>query len=447
MTKPANLRTVHAYMEATMIKRLLPLLFILLSTPAYATAYYVCDTTENTGSDSNDGSLSTPWLTMDKALAEIDTLSGGDTLSFCEGFTGSSTADNIIASTGSCSNATPCTINTYTPAGQDAGDDGVKPTLTNTTYDVLKFDGAILEDGGYVFDSLHLIGGSSTDCVNIVDGFSNLTLDTITYDSCAIGVDIEVVADEVSVNVDVIDGTWTDVADFGYRGSASRSVVEGGTMTDVGNSASDHAFLLQGIDTSDFTIRNINITDTAHVSTACSSPVIQGEGSFRGLYFDEVHINETKATAAAECIGILLDPDFGAEAANFNYVLFSKVTVAWPGANAIACSNCTNITGEHNIIIGDATVTDAIKIPYTTETTTSNYASFYKTYIVLIDNDTGRTAINIDTAKGNLTKNQVFLNDTDDVCWNINSTLTLDDNICKNAVVGGLDDSTNWTIN
>ena len=423
------------------------LIAVCFTTSAYATDYYVCDTAENTGSDSNDGSLSTPWLTMDKALAEIDTLSGGDTLSFCEGFTGTSTADNIIASTGSCDLATPCTVTTYTPAGQDAGDDGVLPTLTNTTNDVLKFDGGVLEDGGYVFENLHLIGGSSTDCVNIVDGFSNLTLDTITYDSCAIGVDIEVVADEVSVNVDVIDGTWTSVADIGYRGSSTRGRIEGGTMTDVGNSASDHAILLQGIDTSDFTVKNINITDTAHVSTACSSPVIEGQGSFRGLFFDEVHINETEDTAAAACLGILLDADFGAEAAHFNYVLFSKVTVAWVATNAIACSNCTNVTGEHNIIIGDDAIEDAIKIPYTTEAITSNYVSLYKSYIVLKDNDTGRTAINLDVSSGNLTKNQVFLNDTDDVCWITNSSINLDDNICKNAVVGGLSDSTNWTIN
>ena len=432
-----------------MKKIIVVLLFaVCFCTTAQAASYYVCNTAENTGSDSNDGSLSTPWLTATKALQEMDTLSGGDNLYFCEGFDDTSTADDVIASTGSCDAATPCTIDSYTPAGQDAGDDGVLPKITNTTYDVLQFAGGTLEDGGYVINNLHLVGGSSTDCVDISGGFSNVELNTVTYENCAIGVDVAVVADEISVGIDVIDGTWTSVADIGYRGSSTRGSIQGGTMTDVGNSASDHAILLRGIDTSDFTIKNISITDTAHVSTACSSPVIQGEGSFRGLYFTEVHVNETQATADAACLGILLDGDYGAEAAYFNYVQFAKVTTAWTGTSGIACANCTNVYMDYNIIIGDETITTGIDIPYGSESgVTSNYVDAYKNYMVLIGNDTGRTGIRVNVAKGTLTKNQIFENDTDDVCWERTSGITLDDNLCWNSVVGGLEASTNTVTN
>lgn len=424
------------------------LLAVSFCTTAQAASYYVCDTAENTGSDSNDGSLANPWLTASKAIQEISALDGGDNLYFCEGYDETSTANDFIESSGTCDEATPCTIDKYTPSGQDAGDDGVLPKITNTTYNVLQFDAATLQDGGYVFNNLHLVGDSSTNCVDIASGFSNVTFNTVTFDSCAIGVDITVIADEVSIGIDVIDGTWTNVTDIGYRGSSTRGSIQGGTMTNVGNSTSDHAILLRGIDTSDFTVKNITITDTAIVSTACSSPVIQAEGSFRGLYFTEVHVNETQATAAAACIGILLDGDYGAEAAHFNYVQFAKVTTAWTGTSGIACANCTNVYMDHNIVIGDDAITTGIDIPYGTESgVTSNYVDIYKTYMVLIGNDTGRTGIRADVAKGSFTKNQIFENDTDDVCWERTSGIDLDDNLCWNSVVGGLDPSTNTVTN
>lgn len=409
--------------------------FFVMSVASQATDYYVC----GTGSDAASGLTGAPWLTYDKGMTELSAMSGGDTLSFCLGFTETSTNSNTLTSSGTCTGASPCIVDSY-----DAGGSGV-PQITNTTNDVLTLDGDILEDGGYTFNNIHFVGDNSVDCIAINDGFSNVTFaSTVEFEGCEKGVDIEVVEDEVSTNID-IEATFTDITGTGIEGSASYSEWKV-QMTGVGNTATtDHAIHLQGINTRSLTISTGKITNTAAVSTVCSSPIIYGNGSFKGLYIDHLHLKETEDTAASNCIGILLDGDFGAEAASFNYVSLYRPTFEYMGGIGFACNDCTNVTIDAPQFIGDDALTTGIKIPYSTDT--ADYVDIYKAKFVMRDSVAGRKAMDIDVVHGSIDRNHMILNDAVDLCYEANSSVTISNNVCMYATSSELEDSTNWTVN
>lgn len=420
---------------------------LIFSGQVYSADYYVCNTAENTGNDANDGSLANPWLTMDKALSEADNLNGFDTISFCEGFDDTSTTENIIASTGSCDKATPCIIKSYRPAGTDPSDEDVKPKLTNITYDVIKFDGGVLEDGGYDLVGFHLVGGASTNCISIMDGFSDVLISNPTFENCDIGVYTEVVAGEISTGVVVSDAEVNNVVSLGYSGSSSYGGLYNSTFQNVGSGAGDHAAYIYGLNTIYFEMTGNTFTDTAHDTGICSSSIVEVNGSFRGLYTDDNHYKETEGNAGAACIGLLMR-DNTADDAIFNQVYVGNSVFEYVGTNGFACQNCVNIKVAYNIIIGDDALSEGILIPYGSESgAISNRVEINQNTILMKDADTNRTAIKLDVAQAELMNTTVIKNDDDDVCWEVNAGHVLAGNTCLEAVVGGLEDSTNVVVN
>lgn len=343
-------------------------LFALLTVSASAADYYVCNTTENTGSDSNDGSLASPWLTFDKAFAEFKTMAAGSTLHFCDG--GEWTVSTAVAYPGwtntNCnSNANRCTITKYTPSGTAVEDVDVKPNFIATfTGDTLFY--ATTASASYF--TISNIQANTSDSSNVFfwapQYTSDIYIDNVYVDgfgNCAMWT-----PDNGNENGRITNSEFYNAINC-FFGGTNNLVIDNNIFKWIGsNSGGGHAIYLAG-GSDDGGISNVRITNNQMLETDnggeagggnCGTVVFVAHGQVYDTYVAGNLLENTVGASNPTCWGIAFDIGYTLDdrVENFDNWVIEQNRLIGLGGPAISCSSCTNTVIRLNYIEQSSTV-------------------------------------------------------------------------------------------
>lgn len=310
------------------------------------TDYYIRNTSGSAGDDTNDGSIESPWLTYDKARAEFETSSDGDTFSFYGGdtFTYSLSARWNLP-TGSVGD-------TRTVKSYGTGKAIISP---DSGLDGFIFQGPEFAPyvGGAVLDSLVIerSQGSNTDtgvfmygCVNVltinnceISGF-NIAVYATTRDPGSLTSNMPL---NLSITNCYIHHTYTQ----GTLGSSDSLLIEDNTFDYCALSPStlNHSIYIGGhYEADDIIIRGNTITNSVQSAGGnASGTALVVHGWHTNLTIENNHFIEAYGTPGEAAYSIQIDDgNYAGDEAFYNVIIRENI-VESPGRTSISV-DCTD---------------------------------------------------------------------------------------------------------
>jgi hypothetical protein len=323
------------------MRKLIATLFLscLFSVPVFAQDYYVC----NNGSDSNSGTLESPWATFDYAISKFRTMNAGDSILFCRGgkFTSSYPRIYNLNFTASL----PGTIADYTPAS------GAQelPIILGGLSGALNFQegGNADHDEGYVVKNLNIKGaGGAGYGFFIYNDVDHMTIDGVTIDGFNVGIYSakgnvpNAGADQKNDFLTIKNSTIINNPGQGFLGGGENFIIENNKFINngFGEKIRNHnIYITQGSGRID----GNELYQSALIAGKCEGVSLVVHGVVDGLSIKNNWIHEDLGAAAPTCWGLSVDPGYTTEE-SFNNVTISGNRIDNVGNRSIGCASCTN---------------------------------------------------------------------------------------------------------
>ncbi|MCB0332034.1 MAG: hypothetical protein KDD55_00975 [Bdellovibrionales bacterium] len=389
----------------------------LTAGPVPTTAdYYVCDCQSGAdgdcvaGSDGNSGtSREAPWQTYEKARQQFASLSAGEVIAFCQGGSFVVSSGNQWVNT-SCTAESPCVVRNYNPTWA-SGDEAV-PLITNssgTAFD-LSNNGDSQQEEGYLFRSLHLVGGNNGVGFFIFNDVDDVDLEFLTIDGFQIGVQVAganpniISGDGKPSSIRLYASTIQNNSGQGWLGGCDDCVIDSNRFINNGFegvtyyhnvywSDSVEAGSAQGI------IRNNDLYQSTMVGGKCSGTSLVVHGIHSDLLIEGNYVHEDLGAANTSCWGISVDSAYGT-AEVFDGLIIRGNKVENVGNIGIGSTSCTNATIENNIVIqkqnhGFTGISVPVRARGAEDTVTTRVS--IRNNSLYISEDSGDTAIQLGT--------------------------------------------------
>jgi hypothetical protein len=349
------------------MRKLIATLFLscLFSVPVFAQDYYVC----NNGSDSNSGTLESPWATFDYAISKFRTMNAGDSILFCRGgkFTSSYPRIYNLNFTASL----PGTIADYTPAS------GAQelPIILGGLSGALNFQegGNADHDEGYEVKNLSIQGIGDGNGIFLFNDVDFVTIDGVIVDGFNIGVHSAAAnapnegANRVNEHITLKNSQIINNKGQGWLGGGDYVEIDGNKFINNGFNEAIRNHNIYGAGFNHTVISNNELYKSAVIDGMCRGVSLVVHGVVDDLVIRNNWVHEDIGGAAPTCWGISVDPGYWTEE-SFNNIVISKNTVDNVGNKSIGCASCTNTWIIDNTIMHaqDFSAT-AISAPVRTE--------------------------------------------------------------------------------
>jgi hypothetical protein len=382
--------------------------------------YHVCDCDLGADADcipGDDSNLGTdpaaPWQTFEKARIEFASLSGGDSIRFCQGGSFDLASYNGRWNNYNCSAASPCTVTNYQPPWASGNE--ALPLLRKTAAGRgfnLESGGNAVQNSGYIFENLYLFCtvcdlGTSVTGVFLYNDIDDVIIRNMYFDNFTVGVQLagSNACDGSDPNCNahndrltIENSTFINNHRTGFIGGGNGLVIENsyfennGYMTPGG--ATGHHIYLSGSQspTSGTIIRGNELYRNALLNGACDASSLAAHGEHHDLIIEDNLVREDLGFANRRCWGISVSPAY-AVAERFENVIIRRNRVINVGNVSIGLASCVNCLVENNVVIQQQDFTGiGIAVPNRTrsaEDAVGNNVTVRNNSILFTDRGTG----------------------------------------------------------
>ncbi|MDC0358774.1 hypothetical protein OAO01_08160 [Oligoflexia bacterium] len=325
--------------------------------------YFVCncgtgaDSDCVAGSDSNSGTLTSPFQTFEKARTQFNLLQAGETIGLCSGGVFEVTSGTRLVNE-NCQADKRCTIRDYTPTWA-SGDEG-KPIINSPSTSVFSLEdgGAPNHEEGYIIANLELHGGGSGNGVFIYNDIDDVLLYGLVIDSFHIGVhcagsnsDPEAGSDGLNERIVLSNSTIRNSDGQGWLGGCTDCVVDSNTFINngFGKAVFNHNVYWSGA-TQRGKITNNDLYQSALIDGECKGVSLVTHGKHSDLLIENNTVREDVGAAGQGCWGIAIDGG-GGSGEVYDGLIIRGNTVVNVGNLGIGCTSCQNAIIENNIVI------------------------------------------------------------------------------------------------
>lgn len=312
------------------------------------TAYYF----SNTGDDTTgDGSIGTPWASLDKARDSYGSKVAGDTLNFNGGDTFPLLAAGLWVNFNDHT-ANPIIVQSYGTG---------KATLTTDINTSKIFDllGSATTTGGFKATNLILKGIGSITCngLNIYSKFDTCIFDDVDFINLSLGVGMSRASDTLRINnVQIINSSFTDCSSAGVGGACDNYLINNNTFYNCGYAREnlDHSLYITGTSSSSFpdtgvTISNNTFERSTHIDGGNKAVTCVIHGSVDSITIeDNVFIEEA---GTSHSVGFAVSVNGGsASDESFNNVIVRRNRIDSCGYVGLNFDSCVNLEVYDNVI-------------------------------------------------------------------------------------------------
>jgi len=301
------------------------------------TDYYFATAGDDT---SGDGSIGSPWKTIEKAASVFLNLPNGSSINFNGGDT--------FTNTGGPSWESSATTNVRIIRSYGTGKATIVSNSGNHCFRIWGHSSA----GGITIDNLILQGttGSSDNGVWIYNKFVNFTISNCEIINCYQGVSMSGTDAGIRDNINILNNTFTQCPDQACFLSGNNITVDGNFMDRCGfyrNSLS-HAIYVSF--TVNVMISNNTIIDTG-VTNYSNTPVIVGHGTIDQLTIENNIIRQPFGTARLGAYGVQLAPstDYVVDELYTNVIIRDNVFDSI-GKYGMSIENCQGLEVYNNVV-------------------------------------------------------------------------------------------------
>ena len=331
------------------------------ATPMSATnVYYYCDCGTGkaagcvAGDDANAGtSSSAPRQTIAKAIAQLNSLSGNNTIAFCQGGAFNATGQLAIDNK-SCPAGTTCNdIREYTPTTFTSN---AKPIINVAAgaSGIFALNGNV---GGVRFLNLKLNGstGASGDTgFFFYNGAHDVTMCNLDMNSFGTAVYDESGGTAATRNIKLTGSNITNSSGMGFLGSSNNLDISFNYWDGNGSSnVFDHTIYIG----SAHELSGINVSSNyihGQYGKTCLGTALVAHAAIDGLTVSNNTIVLDANQTSPGCWGIGFNNTTGnPHPVNYRHAVFSGNTIINGGNNSISISSCPGCVIENNLIIQD----------------------------------------------------------------------------------------------
>ena len=314
------------------------------------------------GDDSNDGiSPATAWRTYDRAQDKWSNLVPGESILFARGGVYEVVGSNQWVNTSSTVND-PVTLSDYQP-NWGSGNEQLPRIVQNQNDFVFSLaDGGSAEvEQGYVFKNLYIqcnLSESNNKAFFLYNDVDDVTIDTVTIDSCRIGVHAATSnpcsssaqnCNGKSDRLTIKNATIINNSSQGFLGSSEDLIIESTDFIANGSESSfDHNIYISNSSGARIS-GNTLYQSTLDVNGACSGVSLVVHGETDGMIIENNTIYEDLGKANPNCWGISVDPGYNS-AEGFTNIIIRNNTITNVGNVSIGIASCENCSIEDNII-------------------------------------------------------------------------------------------------
>lgn len=348
------------------IRLLITLALLTISSAAFSTEYYFCDI----GDDSNPGTEEKPMQSYDKAMTLFKKMSAGSSISFCRGGSFEAATSFRLYNT-NCSAENVCRVGDYGDTSKE------RPTIYASNITVFNFQdgGGANQDGGYLLENMIL--RSRTDNGNGVMLFNDvddLTMNNLHIEGFNGGVysakanTPEAGANKINERIVLKNSVIINNKKMGWLGACTECLIENNVFENNGtNPIFDHNIYLSGsldAPSNGITIRNNTLYKSSFTDGKCRAVSLVGHGIINRLTIDGNIIKEDAGAVDGNCWGIQIDPGYGKSEESFVGLTITNNKILNVGNTGIACASCENVLIKNNDIIDEGNVlTTGISVP------------------------------------------------------------------------------------
>jgi hypothetical protein len=333
------------------LKKLLWVLFLVVSSNTFATTYYVCPT----GSDTNPGtSIDAPLQSYGVALSKFNNTLAAE-LRFCRNGVFPVSFQYIFNKR--CTSTLPCTISDYeaplTPPGSLA------PILQGNSSGALNFQdsGNADHDEGYSVSNLTLKGIGAGRGVFMFNDVDYVTLDNLTIDGFAVGTDSQggntpnAGANRSNDYLVIKNSVIRNNGGQGSAGFCNNCEYTNNRYENngFGKAVFNHNFYFSGQTNHNITIKDNYLYKSTIIADKCQGVSLVVHGVVTDMTISGNTVIEDKATAAETCWGISVDPGYTSQEL-FTNIRIENNHIINVGGNGIGCASCVDSFIKNNTI-------------------------------------------------------------------------------------------------
>ncbi|MDH5675439.1 MAG: right-handed parallel beta-helix repeat-containing protein [Myxococcales bacterium] len=324
--------------------------------------YYVCDCVEGAeegcvaGDDGQNGtSPDSPWRTMDKALAQFNSMNAGDIVALCRGGAFDMEPSDLFNE--KCRADKRCVLRDYGPPW---GGRARPEVMAMREGDLFAFEdgGDADHDEGYLVIGLALRGSGSGRGFRFYNDVDDVTVCDVVVDSFRVGV----YAGDSNAPVDGSDGknsritlrasTIINNSEQGWLGGCDGCSLEYNYFENNGFAEPNflhNLYLGSGVDQR---VVGNELYRNALIDGTCQAVSLVVHGTVDGLLIEDNLVREDSGTAENGCWGISVDTGYD-RPESFKNVTIRRNIVINLGRVGIGTNACQDCLIENNVIVND----------------------------------------------------------------------------------------------